>query len=158
LAWRNSNASDGELEIEADVPESDIVEIKVGQKAEITMDALSSEESLTAEVSDIEPSSTVIQDVVYYKVTLKLLDQDNRLKNGMSADIDIHTFEKNDVVTIPERSIKTDGGKKFVELLKTGNIVEKRYVETGIKGDEGMIEIKSGLSGSEEIITLTKSQ
>jgi len=153
-------AREGELEVQANVPESDIVKIALGQKANVTLDAFSSEDIFPAEVVDIEPSSTVIQDVVYYKVKLKFPNYDSRFKNGMSADTDIHTAEKNDVVFIPERAIKDENGKKYVEILKDekNNITEKKYVQTGMRGDDGTIEIISGLSGGENVITLSKTQ
>lgn len=153
-------AREGELEVQANVPESDIVKIALGQKADVTLDAFSAEDIFPAEVVEIEPSSTVIQDVVYYKVKLKFPVYDDRFKNGMSADTDIHTAEKNNVVFIPERAIKDDGGGKYVEILKDekNNITEKVNVKTGMRGDDGMIEITSGLSGGENVITISKTE
>ena len=153
-------AREGELEVQANVPESDIVKIALGQKADVKLDAFSSEDIFPAEIVEIEPSSTVIQDVVYYKVKLKFPNYDTRFKNGMSADTDIHTAEKNNVVFISERAIKDDGERKYVEILKDekNNITEKKYVQNGMRGDDGMIEITSGLTGGENVITLSKTQ
>jgi RND family efflux transporter MFP subunit len=151
---------EGTLKIRADVPESDIVKILVGQKADVTFDALSSSEIISAEVSEIDPASTVIQDVVYYRVKLKYAD-DPRIKPGMSANIDIKTAEKKDVISIPLRAVKTEGDKEYVEVLKTQDgkeVTEKAYVTTGLRGDDGMVEISSGLSGGEKVVTLTKAQ
>jgi RND family efflux transporter MFP subunit len=153
-------AGEGALEIQANVPESDIVKVALGQKADATLDAFTAQEIFPSEVVEIEPSSTVIQDVVYYKVKLKFPTPDSRFKNGMSADVNIHTAEKNNVIFIPERAIKNDGDRKYVEILKDekNNIIDKAYVETGMRGDDGMIEIISGLSGGENVITLSKTQ
>ncbi len=153
-------AGEGDLEIQANVPESDIVKVALGQKADATLDAFTAQDIFSSEVIEIEPSSTVIQDVVYYKIKLKFPTPDSRFKNGMSADVDIHTAQKDNVVFIPERAIKDDGGRKYVEILKDGknNIIDRAYVETGMRGDDGMIEITSGLSGGENVITLSKTQ
>jgi RND family efflux transporter MFP subunit len=150
-------AADGDLEIEVDIPESDIVRIKNGQKAKVTLDALSSDEIIGAEIVKIEPASTVIQDVVYYKVKLKLEKQDDRLKVGMSVDADINITEKNDVITIPLRAVKNNGQGKYVEILKEDKTIEKKNVKTGLEGDEGMVEIISGISEGENVITFTKT-
>jgi RND family efflux transporter MFP subunit len=152
-------AQDGDLDIEANVPESDIVKVALGQKADINLDAFANDDIFPASVIKIDPSSTVIQDVVYYKVKLGFDHQDARFKNGMSADIDIKTAEKDNVVYIPERAIKTDGNGKYVEILKDAktNAIDKSYVQTGLRGDDGMIEITNGLAGGENIITLTKN-
>jgi len=130
----------GEPYIQIDVPESD---------------ALPSDEKLEGEIFEIEPASTVISDVVYYKAKIKLAKLDERLKIGMSADADINIFEKNSVVMIPYRAVKNDGDQEYVEILKAENVVEKINVKTGVKGDEGMVEIVSGLKGGEKVIVLS---
>lgn len=152
-------AADGDLEIEANVPESDIVKIALGQNTDVSLDAFSSEDVFPATVSEIEPASTVIQDVVYYKTNLKFNTSDTRFKNGMSADADIHTAEKQSVVFIPERAVKDDSGKKYVEIIKDekNQVTEKVFVSTGMRGDDGMVEITNGLVGGEKVVTLSKN-
>jgi HlyD family secretion protein len=152
-------AQEGELEVKADVPESDIVKIALGQKADIKLDAFTSQDVFEGEVIDIEPASTIIQDVVYYKVKFRIINYDPRIKNGMSADLDIKTAEKKNVVFAPMRSVKTENGGKLVEVLKDEKkgVTEKVPVATGLEGDDGMVEIKSGLVGGEKVITLTKT-
>jgi HlyD family secretion protein len=148
----------GEMEIEANIPESDIIKISLGQKADVSFDAFSADVKFEASISEIEPSSTVIQDVVYYKVKLKLDNVDERIKAGMSCDLDIKTAEKENVIVIPLRAVKTEGDRKYVEVLKDekNNVIDKVFVTTGLSGDEGMVEITSGLKGGEKVITLTK--
>lgn len=139
--------------IQSKVPESDVVKIKLGQHAKITFDALSNEDVFEAEVIEIDPASTTIQDVVYYNIKLKLNNTDSRIKPGMSVNIDVATAEKNDVVMIPMRAIKTEENKKYVDVLLADNTTKKVYIETGLQGDEGMIEVKSGLNGGEKVVT-----
>jgi RND family efflux transporter MFP subunit len=145
----------GEINIEIDVPESDIVDVKIGQKAKLTFDALSSDEILEGEVSEIYPAATVIQDVVYYKVKIKLSSLDERLKIGMSVDSDINVAQKDNVVMIPARAVKSEGGQEYVEVLEGEKDVKKVNVKSGFKGDEGMIEIISGLQGGENVVVLS---
>jgi RND family efflux transporter MFP subunit len=148
-------ATEGELEVRVEVPESDIVDVKVGQRAKISLDAFQNGETFSATVFDIEPASTVIQDVVYYKVKLRFDSFDERFKVGMSADVDISTDEKNNTIIIPARALKTEDEKNYVEILKDENAVEKIFVKTGMTGDEGTVEIVSGLSGGENVVILT---
>lgn len=150
---------DDGLELRADVPESDIVKISLDQEAEVKFDSLSSNEKIKAVVVKIEPAATVVQDVVYYRVELEFAN-DPRIKPGMSADIDIRTAQKNNVVIIPLRAVKNEGEREYVEILKTKNkteYVEKVDVKTGLRGDEGMVEVVSGLSGGEKAVTLIKN-
>lgn len=139
--------------LESNISESDIAKVRLGDKAKVTFDALGMENIFDSEVVQIDTDATVIQDVVYYRVKLRISDIDPMLKPGMSANIDIETAEKNNVVKIPLRAIKTEGNKKYVEILNQENVVEKVFVETGLEGDEGMVEIKSGLEGGEKVIT-----
>ncbi len=152
--------AEGEMEIEADVPESDIIKVSLGQKADISFDAFPVDVIFEAEIIKIEPASTIIQDVVYYKVKLKLDNVDEKVKTGMSCDVDIKTAERKGVIAIPLRAVKTEGDKKYVEVLKDekNSITEKVYVTTGLEVDDGIVEIKSGLNGGEKVITLTSEK
>ncbi len=145
--------------IESKVPESDIVKLKLGQHSKITFDSLTSEDIYDGEVIEIDPASTTIQDVVYYQIKLKLNNIDVRIKPGMSANIDIKTAEKNDVLSIPVRAIKTDSNNgKTVDILQVDNTVKTVKVETGLEGDDGMVEIKSGLKGGERVVTFVATK
>lgn len=141
--------------VESQVPESDIVKIKLGQHAKVTFDALTPDDIFDSEIIEIDPASTNVQGVVYYAIKLKLNTVDARVKPGMSLNIDIATAEKDDVVSVPNRAIKTeDNGKKYVEVLQVAdNTTKKVSIETGLEGDEGMVEIKSGLKGGEKVVT-----
>jgi HlyD family secretion protein len=141
--------------LEAKVSESDIAKIKLDQKATLTFDAFDPDEKFTATVVSIDPSATVVQDVVDYIVKLAMDKDDLRLKDGMSADLDVLIFEKNDVLAIQERAIKDVDGKKIVQILEKGSPAQ-REVKTGAKGDGGMIEIVSGLKEGDMVITSTK--
>ena len=152
--------AEGEMEIEANVPESDIIKVALGQKADISFDAFPANVKFETSIFKIEPASTVIQDVVYYKIKLSLDNVDEKIKPGMSCDVDIKTAEKKNAIAIPLRAVKTEGDKKYVEILKDekNNITEKVFVTTGLEGDDGIVEIVSGLKGGEKVITLTSSK
>ncbi|MEI6587608.1 MAG: efflux RND transporter periplasmic adaptor subunit [Candidatus Moraniibacteriota bacterium] len=143
--------------IESNIPESDIVKLKLGQKAKITFDALPSGEEFDAELIEINPAETVIQDVVYYGIKLKLSVVDQRLKPGMSANVDVRTNEKSDVLMIPLRAIKIRNGEKFVDVLKDNDLTQEVKITTGLEGDGGMVEAKSGLKDGNKVVTFSKS-
>jgi len=142
--------------LEADVSESDIAKVKAGMTAEVTFDAFSVDEKFSARVVSIEPSSTVIQDVVYYKVKLALDEEDVRLKDGMSADIDIETEKKTNVLLVPEVAVEEENGKEVVRVLEDGDKIVTKEIKTGLAGDEGLVEVVSGLREGEEVVTAEK--
>ena len=157
------------LKLSALVPESDIDEIAVGQKASVTFDAFDTDEIFAAEIVKIEPQATVVQDVVFYEMTLKIIDFDQprerqsrnglpvslreTLRAGMSADIDVHVAQKDDVLMVERRVIKEDARGLFVEILLPSGETEERIITTGLENDEGDIEVTNGLSEGEKIVT-----
>lgn len=136
---------EGDYQIEARVPESDIAKISLGMKANITFDSLSKNEIFDGYVVSIDPAATVVQDVVSYVVTFRLSEFDSRLKEGMTANIDVETVKKTGVLWVPFRALTKEGGKTFAQLKKTDGSFEKVSVVTGLEGDEGTIEVKEGL-------------
>jgi RND family efflux transporter MFP subunit len=142
--------------IESNIPESDIVKLKLGQKAKVTFDALPAGDEFDAELIEINPAETVIQDVVYYGIKLKLTAVDQRLKVGMSVNIDVATNEKSEILMIPLRAIKLNNGEKSVEILKADNTTEEVKITTGLEGDGGMVEVKSGVKEGDKVVTFTK--
>ncbi|TAK95590.1 efflux RND transporter periplasmic adaptor subunit [Patescibacteria group bacterium] len=145
------------LEIVVNIPESDITKIKLDQNAEVTFDALPVDQIFMAKVTKIDPDSTVIQDVVNYRVKLKLDQNSDQIKPGMTANIDIHTAEIGNILMIPVRAVQTEGKEKFVQVLvnEKTNQIERRKIEMGLEGDEGMVEVKSGLKVGEKVVTFT---
>ena len=144
-------------EVNVDVPETDVVKINVGDLAEITLNALGNDTKFEGVVLSVDPSSTNIQDVVYYKVKVGIKDdRDDLFKPGMSADVTIETDTRTDVVFLPSRTILTDSetDEKYVRVLVNGEI-EKRVVTVGLKADDSEVEILSGINENEEVVLRT---
>lgn len=143
--------------IEVDIPESDIAKVKVGNRVEITLDAYSDEVKFQGKVILIYPAETVIQDVVYYKVKVEIGDSNYEIKSGMTANCDILTAEKQNVLVMPYRALQEKDGRKFVRLLVGNKVIEKDIV-VGLRGDEGEIEIISGPKEGDKIIIFERNR
>ncbi|MDA3815050.1 MAG: HlyD family efflux transporter periplasmic adaptor subunit, partial [Patescibacteria group bacterium] len=142
--------------LEALISESDIAKVQIGQSAELSFDALSFDETVESQVVEIDPAATIIQDVVYYKTKLKLNEIDSRLKEGMSADVDILIDNRDNVMAISQSAIDYDGSKTSVRVIDEADKIEKRQVQIGLEGDSGMVEVKSGTNEGEKIIISDK--
>lgn len=142
------------LQIEVDIPESDIAKVKTGQEVEITLDAFTDEDVFSGKVTFVDPAETIIQEVVYYRVKVQFDKAGETIKPGMTANVIICTNNKKNVLFVPARAIKTDNGDKYVQVLENGKPVDKQ-VTTGMRGNEG-IEITSGLQAGEVVITFVK--
>lgn len=137
--------------IEARVPESDIVKVKSGMHSIVTFDAFKTTEKFNAEVVSIDTGATVLQGVVSYMVKLRLNDTDNRLKEGMTTNIDVETAKRENVLTVAFRALFKESGITYAEVKRGENNFEKVVVTTGLEGDEGVIEILSGLKEGDEV-------
>ena len=143
--------SPDKFKIEAYISESDIAKIKIGQLADLTLDAYGDQDIFKAKVTKIDPGETIIEGVASYKVTLQFIQENQRIKPGMTANIDILTGHRSSVLTVPRRAIIEEEGKgQFVKVIKNGT-VKKTKITTGLTGSDGKIEIISGLKENEKI-------
>lgn len=143
--------SDDNLEVEANVPEVSIGKVAVGNSAKVKLDAFS-EEIFDAKVIYVEPAETLIEGVVNYKIKVLFDKPDQRIRSGLTADIDIVTFTKDNVLTIPAYAlILQPDGALAVELKERGRtrIVS---VEVGARSSNGEVEILSGLEEGDELL------
>ena len=145
-----------DLIVEARVPESDIVKVILGMKAKVTFDALSSDDVFGAEVTEIDKAATVVQDVVSYVVKFRLENVDSRLKEGMTVNVDIVTAQAKDALTVPFRALTKENEKTYADVKQTDGTFKHVEVSVGIEGDDGMIEVKSGLNEGDEVTLGTK--
>lgn len=143
-------------EIEVDVPESDITKISNGDQVDIRMDAFSSGQKFPGQVAFIDPAATTIDGVIYYQVKINFSEEDERIKSGMTADITIRTDSRQDVLIVPSRAVIYREDKKYVQLLVDGQLVE-REVQAGLRGDDGLVEILSGIEVGDQVITYINS-
>lgn len=157
-------------QIIAKVDETDIGNVRVGQKATFTVDAYNGK-TFTATVSkisqtDIDNSwntsktsgNTSSAAVIYYSVTLDVDDPEKLLMPSMTARVEIETANKTDAVAVPLSALKTDKQGVYVIVVKEDGTTENRYVQTGIYGDE-FVEITDGLVIDEKVdITMAKKQ
>jgi len=143
--------SPAEFEIEANVPEADIAKLSLGDTARVTLDAYGSDVVFAVKVAAIDPAETIIDGVATYRVTFQFTSPDERVKSGMTANIDISTERRDNVIAIPQRAVIARNGKKFVRMLD-GETEKEVEVETGLRGSSGNIEIISGLNEGEKVI------
>ena len=146
------------LQIEVDVPESDVTKLEIGDQAEVTLDAFSSDDKFIAKITFIDPAATNINDVIYYQVKISFDEIDDRIKSGMTADLIIFTDRRDDVLAVPTRALTYKEDGKYIKVLQNGVEVVEKKIETGLKSDDGFIEILSGITEGEEVITFIKNE
>ena len=139
-----------QLQITADVSETDIDSIKDGQDATITLNALPGT-PLGASVAAVSPTSTVVSDVVEYAVTLDLIGTPpSGVRPGQSASILITTGEATNALYVPSSAITTTGDSSYVTVIANGRDVPTK-VTTGVVGTTDT-QISSGLTAGQEVL------
>ncbi len=142
-----------QFQIEANVSEADIAKIKVGQDALITLDAYGSNVIFNAKTIKIDPAETAIEGVATYKVTLQFSNENEQIKSGLTANIDILTDKRTNILIIPQRAVIQNNNEQYVLLAMPNNKTAQQKIVTGLKGSDGNIEVISGLNENEKIVS-----
>jgi len=139
---------------ELSLNEIDVTNVKVGQKATLTFDAVS-DLSISGTVAEVDTIGTETQGVVNYAVKISFDTQDERIRPGMSVNAVIITAAKPDVLLVPNSAVKAQGGRSYVEIIDQANAVPRRQmVVVGLTNDT-VTEILSGLEPGQMVVTRT---
>ena len=149
------------LQVDDFVDETDIGLVKLGQMAFFTVDAYPDKKFMGA-VEAIQPSANIVDDVVYYPVTIKIQgDYQNQLRPEMTATVNIIAGVRRGVLLVPAPAIRRKGGKTMV-YVRSGGKVTLQPVQVGWTEDV-RAEITEGLKEGQTVIipmsaplTLTK--
>jgi|GEM_PF-1388199 RND family efflux transporter MFP subunit len=138
-------------EAETDVSEIDVAKIKAGTKANVTLDTFGSGETFEATVVSVDSSARIVNGANSYHVVLEFGENDPRFKAGLTANIAFVISEAKGALAVPERSIITTGDAKTVLAVNASGALESRPVTVGIYGDDGFVQILSGLSEGDKV-------
>jgi len=146
------------MQVIADVDEADIGQVLEGQHVVFTVDAFP-EDLFEGTVIQVRLLATTTSNVVTYEVVIDAPNPDLKLKPGLTAEVNIYTLNKENIITVPVRALR------FVPGEYTGNIPETHVFvqnpEGGIEAREVIVgvtdgiftEIIDGLSIEEKVIT-----
>lgn len=140
-----------EKKVEADIPEIEIGKVAIGDEVEIVLDAFV-DKIFSGKIIAIDPIETNIQGVVYYKTDIAFNDATSSriVLPGMTADVNILTDSKSDVLTLPRSSVKKDDKRFYVQVFENEEI-KLRDVYVGLVGNE-KVEIISGIIEKDKIV------
>jgi HlyD family secretion protein len=166
------------MEVKFEVGEHEVVHLKPGQPAEISVDALEGE-SYQGSVVEIAQKALIKNpgteaEVTTFPVTVALSSRPPRVLPGMSAEVHISAETRDDTVLVPIQSVTVrpekslpdykppvEGGlavarraetlSKVVFVVDASNKVQLRRVRTGIASDTDL-EIVEGLQPDEKVV------
>ncbi len=138
-------------EIKINIYEEDVVKINVGNSVEITLVAFPGE-TFEGKIISISPAEKIIDGVVYYETTIGFEEVPEGIKLGMTADVVIQADLKENVLVIPRDVIQRKEGKTIVEIFKDGLSIEEKEIGIGLRGNNDMVQVLSGLEEGEKVI------
>ena len=131
------------------VPEREYRRIETGKPVGIQVDALG-DTTIFASVTRMSP--VVDPETGTFKLTIEISDETRRIKPGMFARIGVVVDERKNALRIPRSALLEDDSTTSVYVVQDG-VATQREVETGYS-DRGMVEIVSGISEDERIVTV----
>ncbi|MBK5261898.1 MAG: efflux RND transporter periplasmic adaptor subunit [Peptostreptococcaceae bacterium] len=130
------------LQVSVKVDEYDVGFLAEGQKAEITVNALS--ETVKGTVTKISKKADVVNGVSYFP-TIITFDKPDNLRVGMSVVAKITVSSAKNVITVPYDAIQFDASNKtYVQYKDSNGDLNRAYVVLGINNG-ALVEIKSGI-------------
>lgn len=133
------------MQIEASIVEADIARVKEGQKVEFSVDGYP-DEIFIGKVTQVRNEAITTSNVVTYEVIIEIDNSQQKLKPGMTANVEIITAEKENVLLAPNKALR------FFMEDESGQT--QRYQDKGIwiiqNGTPTRISIKTGVSDDEQ--------
>lgn len=165
------------MQVEASVDEADIGQVREGQPVRFSVDSYP-DKTFPAFVRQIRKSATENQNVVSYLVILDVDNKDGNLLPGMTANVEIITGSKPDVLRVPTQALRfrpreadlpesekarkddddKDGAPELVLWVKGADPFKpvKRVVTIGLQGED-FTEIVSGAKAGDAVLVRSKS-
>jgi len=135
-----------------DVDEADIGKVHLGLPAKIYVEAYP-DEPFKADLTHISPQGREEEDIINFEIRATILDLEDRLRVGMSADAELILEEHDNVLVIPEGAIIYEDGKTFVNIQDDSvpEGMQKIEITKGIS-DGLRTEVLSGLKKGQVVI------
>lgn len=138
---------------EAQIDETDIGRISIGQKTTIVLDAYP-KDTIAGHVEQIAYESETVNNVTIYRVNVLPESVPEFFRSGMSATINFKMDERNNVLELPLAAIKKKGGRSYV-FIQQEKTVKAVQVQTGLENTRS-VEITSGISEGDEVVIPTQ--
>ncbi|MFN3394579.1 MAG: efflux RND transporter periplasmic adaptor subunit, partial [Candidatus Thermochlorobacter sp.] len=128
------------MEIRIDVNENDIVNVKIGDTARVSIDAYPNRKftGIVREIANAAKTKGLgtQEEITNFEVKIRILDHNGLLRPGMSGNADIETFTAKDVLTVPIQSVT-------VRASESGMTAEERARkrEAQLKQTDGSAEL-----------------
>jgi HlyD family secretion protein len=145
------------MQIETSVSEADIGKIKVGQKANYTLDGYQ-DRHFEGEVTQVRLASTTTNNVVTYTVLVSVDNSEGLVIPGMSANVSIITSSVKDALCVPAQALKFTpdiNGKKYDKQgvwIQTRTGLKRYDIELGVSDDNRVQIISDEIKAGDKVV------
>jgi HlyD family secretion protein len=137
-------------QVVANVSESNISKIRLGQPVTIKADAYPGR-VFAGKVIQIAAQATVEQNVTSFQVKASLSDSQNILRSGMNVDVEFQVGELENALVVPTASVVRRENATGVFVLGADEQPKFTRIQTGVTVNN-FTEVKSGLTGNEKVL------
>jgi HlyD family secretion protein len=137
-----------ELAVVVNLSEFDVADVRIGHKAEVSIDALGGE-TFTGRVRYVNASGVESNGIVTFPVQVELPGAEG-IKPGMNVSVRIVVKQKRNVLQVPLESVNQEGDEPIVTVLDSAGEPAPRVVETGLENSKN-VEIVKGLREGERV-------
>ena len=138
-----------ELEVQAQVPVSDVAQLRKGMPAQIEVEGLAGRR-FAGRVERINPSTEPGTRTINIYVSLP--NDDAVLRAGMFARVALATASEAEVPALPLAAVRNDNGSTFVWLIVDGKTM-RRLIELGRRDERAqLVEVLGGVSPGDTVL------
>jgi RND family efflux transporter MFP subunit len=138
-----------ELEVQAQVPVSDVAQLSKGMPAQVAIEGLAGRR-FQGRLERINPSTEPGTRTINIYVSLP--NEDSLLRAGMFARVALVTAADAEVPTLPISALRSENGTTFVWIIVDGKLV-RRVVETGRRDERSqLVEVTGGLTPADTVL------
>jgi macrolide-specific efflux system membrane fusion protein len=139
-----------QLIVKAQVDETDIALVRIGQAADVTLDAYP-EHSFQGRVQAIAYDAKTVSNVTIYEVDVQPHKPPAFLRAGMTANVRFHIASKQDALLVPSAAIRLRNGGAYVLVPGEGSTPLERAVKVGLT-DGRHSEVTEGLAEGDKVL------
>ena len=142
-------ANTGSMALHGTIGEADVVKLKTGQVATVTVDAVGTAK-MTGRVTSLDPVATIAQGVPVYGVDVTIDLPSQTVKPGMSGTANVIIASSPNALTVPNLAVKTATGRRYLTVMKDGQPVDTD-VTFGISNDT-VTEVLTGVQEGDVVV------
>jgi len=142
-------ANTSSMALHGTIGEADIVKLKAGQVATVTVDAVGTEK-MTGKVTSLDPVATIASGVPVYGIDVTIDLPSASVRPGMSGTANVIIASSPNALTVPNLAVKTASGRRYLTVMKDGQQVDTA-VTFGLANDT-VTEVLTGVQEGDVVV------